>query len=168
MKTMQDRQRPVKIALIWEESWKSWRLNCHFWLNKKVTLKKIGVSWKPKYKNWKKDSLHAIIESPFSQSSGCSIPHLETISLSDSDPGYNWLTKVIAPEGLMPTKALYVTWCLPSPNNHARCFCPNPQLNHTKNINNCSITSNLGLTPGLLPSVNLHSSGSSDPFFEGS
>ena len=57
MKTMQDGQWPVEIALIWEESWKSWRWNCHFWLNKKVTLKRKGVSWKPKYKNWKKDSL---------------------------------------------------------------------------------------------------------------
>ena len=55
---MQDRQWPVKIELIWEEWWKSWRWNCHFWLNKKVMLKRKGVSWKPRYENGKKDSLH--------------------------------------------------------------------------------------------------------------
>ena len=62
--------------------------------------------------SWMVNPLSVIIESPFSQSCGCSIPHPETISLSDSDPGYNRLTKVMAPSGLMPTKALYVTWCL--------------------------------------------------------
>ena len=33
-----------------------------------------------------------------------------TISLSENEPSYSWLTKVAEPEGNTPIKPLYVTW----------------------------------------------------------
>ena len=39
-------------------------------------------------------------------------PDRLTISLSEMEPGYSWEINVTAPDGAIPTRPLYVTWCL--------------------------------------------------------